>query len=164
MKVAKAKGRLRGKQPKLSPIQEAHLVGLYRAGEHTVSELEELFGVTPSIAYCAVRRAANGAFWPSAAARAGTIALVEPSGSASAAFAAPGRTRTRRRRSTWNGAASEEVAVSRSRHRRIALAVISSDIWRRSLIDRWRARQPKCGPRPLTSHGLRDGPWWFDAR
>jgi DNA invertase Pin-like site-specific DNA recombinase len=38
MKVARAKGRLRGKQPKLSPIQEAHLVKLYRAGEHTIGE------------------------------------------------------------------------------------------------------------------------------
>jgi DNA invertase Pin-like site-specific DNA recombinase len=44
MRVAKAKGRLRGKQPKLSPMQEAQLVELYRA--HAVSELEELFGVT----------------------------------------------------------------------------------------------------------------------
>ncbi len=42
IKVAKAKGRLRGKQPKLSPTQEAHLVKLYRSGEHTISELEEL--------------------------------------------------------------------------------------------------------------------------
>ena len=32
MKVAKARGRLRGKQPKLSPTQEAHLVSLYAAG------------------------------------------------------------------------------------------------------------------------------------
>ena len=32
MKVAKARGRLRGKQPKLSPTQEAHLVALYAAG------------------------------------------------------------------------------------------------------------------------------------
>jgi DNA invertase Pin-like site-specific DNA recombinase len=39
MKVAKAKGRLRGKQPKLSPMQEAHLLQLYRAGAHTVSAL-----------------------------------------------------------------------------------------------------------------------------
>ena len=31
MKVAKAKGRLRGKQPKLSPKQEAHLVALHSA-------------------------------------------------------------------------------------------------------------------------------------
>ncbi len=35
MKVAKAKGRLRGKQPKLNPRQEAHLVGLLEAGEHS---------------------------------------------------------------------------------------------------------------------------------
>ena len=57
MKVAKAKGRLRGKQPKLSATQEAHLVKLYRAGEHTVSELEELFPVTRSTIYRAIARA-----------------------------------------------------------------------------------------------------------
>jgi DNA invertase Pin-like site-specific DNA recombinase len=56
MKVAKAKGRLRGKQPKLSPIQEAHLVKLYRASEHTIGELEELFAVTRSTVYRAVQR------------------------------------------------------------------------------------------------------------
>ncbi|MER6757346.1 recombinase family protein [Micromonospora echinofusca] len=33
MKVAKAKGRLRGKQPKLNPRQEAHLVALHAAGK-----------------------------------------------------------------------------------------------------------------------------------
>jgi hypothetical protein len=42
MRVAKAKGRLRGKQPRPSSMQEAHLVELYRAGEHTVGELEAL--------------------------------------------------------------------------------------------------------------------------
>jgi len=57
MKVAKAKGRLRGKQPKLSATQEAHLVKLYRAGEHTISELEELFPVTRSTIYRAIARA-----------------------------------------------------------------------------------------------------------
>jgi DNA invertase Pin-like site-specific DNA recombinase len=61
MKVAKAKGRLRGKQPKLSPTQEAHLVKLYRAGEHTVSELEELFPVTRSTIYRAIARAGGRA-------------------------------------------------------------------------------------------------------
>jgi DNA invertase Pin-like site-specific DNA recombinase len=45
MKVGKAKGRLRGKQPKLSPRQEAHLVDLHHAGEHSTAELAELFGV-----------------------------------------------------------------------------------------------------------------------
>jgi DNA invertase Pin-like site-specific DNA recombinase len=56
MKVAKAKGRLRGMQPKLSPIQEAHLVKLYHASEHTIGELEELFAVTRSTVYRAVQR------------------------------------------------------------------------------------------------------------
>ncbi len=37
MKVAKAKGRLRDKQPKLSPRQETHLVALHRAGERSQS-------------------------------------------------------------------------------------------------------------------------------
>lgn len=57
MKVARAKGRLRGKQPKLSPRQEAHLVALHTAGEHTISELEELFSVTRSTVYRALARA-----------------------------------------------------------------------------------------------------------
>jgi DNA-binding MarR family transcriptional regulator len=64
MNVAKAKGRLRGKQPRLSPIQKAHLVKLYRGGAHTVSELEELVGVTRSTVYRAVRRAAKSATEP----------------------------------------------------------------------------------------------------
>ncbi len=58
MQVARVKGRLRGKQAKLSPRQETHLVQLYRAGEHTVGEFEELFSVTRSTVYRAVRRAA----------------------------------------------------------------------------------------------------------
>ena len=54
MKVAKAKGRLRGKAPKLSPAQETHLVGLYRSGQHTTAEL---FSVGRSTVYRAVQRA-----------------------------------------------------------------------------------------------------------
>lgn len=56
MKVARAKGRLRGKQPKLNPRQEAHLVALHGAGEHTISELEELFSSTRSTVYRALAR------------------------------------------------------------------------------------------------------------
>ncbi len=67
MAVARAKGRLRGKQPKLSPRQEAHLVELYHAGAHTIGELEELFPVTRSTIYRAVARAAGRAAAPSAA-------------------------------------------------------------------------------------------------
>ena len=57
MKVAKAKGRLRGKQPKLKPAQEAHLVELWHAGTHTSAELAELFSVARSTVYRAVQRA-----------------------------------------------------------------------------------------------------------
>jgi DNA invertase Pin-like site-specific DNA recombinase len=56
MKVAKNKGRLRGKRPKLSPRQEAHLVALHRAGEHTTTELAELFGVGRATVYRAIER------------------------------------------------------------------------------------------------------------
>jgi DNA invertase Pin-like site-specific DNA recombinase len=58
MKIAKAKGRLRGKAPKLSVKQEAHLVALHKAGEHTSAELAELFGVARSTVYRAIERAA----------------------------------------------------------------------------------------------------------
>ncbi|HLI52536.1 MAG TPA: recombinase family protein [Thermomicrobiaceae bacterium] len=58
MKVARAKGRLRGKQPKLSPRQEAHLVSLHRAGTYTGAELAELFSVARSTVYRAIQRAA----------------------------------------------------------------------------------------------------------
>jgi DNA invertase Pin-like site-specific DNA recombinase len=57
MKVARAKGRLRGKQPKLKPSQEAHLIVLWRAGGHTSAELAELFGVARSTVYRAIKRA-----------------------------------------------------------------------------------------------------------
>jgi DNA invertase Pin-like site-specific DNA recombinase len=56
MKIAKAKGRLKGKKPKLSPAQEAHLVKLHDAGEHTTGELAELFSVARSTVYRAVQR------------------------------------------------------------------------------------------------------------
>ena len=56
MKVAKAKGRLRGKQPKLNVRQEAHLVSLLEAGEHSTAELADLFGVGRSTVYRARER------------------------------------------------------------------------------------------------------------
>jgi DNA invertase Pin-like site-specific DNA recombinase len=63
MKVAK--GRLRGKQPKLTTAQEDHLVELWRAGRHT-SELAELFSVARSTVYRAVARAGEPAPAPAA--------------------------------------------------------------------------------------------------
>ena len=60
MAVAKSKGRLRGKQPKLSKAQEAHLVSLHQGGAHTTTEIAELFGVARSTVYRAIQRAAPG--------------------------------------------------------------------------------------------------------
>ena len=56
MKVAKAKGRLRGKQPKLNPRQEVHLVSLLETGDHSTAELADLFGVGRSTVYRAQQR------------------------------------------------------------------------------------------------------------
>jgi DNA invertase Pin-like site-specific DNA recombinase len=56
MKIAKAKGRLRGKQPKLNPRQQAHLVQLYHVGEHSTAELADLFSVARSTVYRAIER------------------------------------------------------------------------------------------------------------
>ena len=56
MRVAKAKGKLRGRQPKLSTRQETHLVKLYQEGAHTTRELAEMFGVARSTVYRAVGR------------------------------------------------------------------------------------------------------------
>jgi DNA invertase Pin-like site-specific DNA recombinase len=57
MAVARAAGKLRGRQPKLKPAQEAHLAALRAAGEKTPGELAELFGVTRSTVYRAIHRA-----------------------------------------------------------------------------------------------------------
>ena len=55
--VARAKGRLRGKQPKLSARQQAHLVQLHQSGQHTIAELAELFSVSRPTVYRVLERA-----------------------------------------------------------------------------------------------------------
>ena len=69
MAVAKAKGRLRGKKPKLSPAQERHLVNLHREGAHTTAEIAELFGVARSTVYRAIQRAEGATSTQPAASR-----------------------------------------------------------------------------------------------
>lgn len=59
MQVAKAKGKLRGKKPKLPPNQEKRLVELWRTGEHTTAELAADFGIARSTVYRAVERAGD---------------------------------------------------------------------------------------------------------
>ena len=50
-------GPARGKAPKLNPRQEAHLLELRNAGEHSTGELADLFSVTRSTVYRAINRA-----------------------------------------------------------------------------------------------------------
>lgn len=57
MRVAKAKGHLRGKVPKLSARQEAHLVELVESGQYSTGEVTELFGVARWTVYRAQQRA-----------------------------------------------------------------------------------------------------------
>ncbi|MGX5357125.1 recombinase family protein [Kocuria sp. KH4] len=56
MAVARAKGRLRGKQPKLSALQRRHLMALHARGEHNQAELAELFGVSRATIYRTIQR------------------------------------------------------------------------------------------------------------
>lgn len=56
MAVAKARGRLKGRQPKLSKPQQVHLRKLHEAGEHTVGELAELFSVSRPTVYRVLER------------------------------------------------------------------------------------------------------------
>jgi DNA invertase Pin-like site-specific DNA recombinase len=61
MAIARAKGRLRGRAPKLKPAQEAHALALLDAGEQTPPEVAELFGVSRTTLYRAKeRREARG--------------------------------------------------------------------------------------------------------
>jgi DNA invertase Pin-like site-specific DNA recombinase len=59
MAVARAKGHLHGRPPKLSARQEAHVAELFASGQHSAKELAELFGVTRSTVYRAVAREAE---------------------------------------------------------------------------------------------------------
>jgi DNA invertase Pin-like site-specific DNA recombinase len=51
MKIARAKGRLRGKQPKLSDKQQKELGRMHGTGQYTISDLAELFSVSRPTVY-----------------------------------------------------------------------------------------------------------------
>lgn len=46
MAIAKRKGRLRGKKPKLTAKQQQHVHEMYQSGEYTQAEIAELMGVS----------------------------------------------------------------------------------------------------------------------
>jgi DNA invertase Pin-like site-specific DNA recombinase len=51
MAVAKAKGKLKGKQPKLSEKQQKELRRMYDTGDYSISDLSELFKVSRPTVY-----------------------------------------------------------------------------------------------------------------
>jgi DNA invertase Pin-like site-specific DNA recombinase len=56
MAVARAKGRLRGKQPKLTARQQAELARMHATGEYTIAELMEVFSVGRATVYRTIKR------------------------------------------------------------------------------------------------------------
>jgi DNA invertase Pin-like site-specific DNA recombinase len=56
MAVARARGKLRGKQPKLSPRQQRELVRMAGTGEYTITDLAELFSVSRTTVYRTLQR------------------------------------------------------------------------------------------------------------
>lgn len=58
MAIAKAAGRLKGRAPKLTASQQVHLARLHAAGDHSISELAELFAVSRLCFYRVLARQA----------------------------------------------------------------------------------------------------------
>ncbi len=56
MAVARAKGKLRGRKPKLSTMQQVELRRMHRAGDHSVSDLAELFSISRPTVYRTLQR------------------------------------------------------------------------------------------------------------
>ena len=60
MAMARAKGKLRGKQPKLSEKQHKELGRMYETGDYSISDLAELFSLSRSTVYRTIRRMGIG--------------------------------------------------------------------------------------------------------
>ena len=56
MAIARAKGKLRGKQPKLTARQQAELARMHATGEYTIAELMEVFSVGRATVYRTLER------------------------------------------------------------------------------------------------------------
>ena len=61
MAVARAKGKLRGKKPKLSDRQQKELRRMYDSGDYSISDLAELFAVSRPTVYRTLNRQAGRA-------------------------------------------------------------------------------------------------------
>jgi DNA invertase Pin-like site-specific DNA recombinase len=60
MAVARAKGKLKGKAPKLTPRQQAELVRMRATGEYSIADLMEMFTIGRATVYRVLERAGRG--------------------------------------------------------------------------------------------------------
>ncbi len=58
MAIARAKGRLKGNEPKLTRTQRSHLYEVLDGGAYSQTEIAELFGVSRATIYRETRRRA----------------------------------------------------------------------------------------------------------
>ena len=56
MAIARSKGKLRGKQPKLSDRQQEELARMHNTGEYSISDLAELFSISRPTVYRTIAR------------------------------------------------------------------------------------------------------------
>ena len=56
MAIARAKGKLRGKQPKLTDRQQRELCRMHSTGEYSISEIAEIFSVSRPAVYRTLNR------------------------------------------------------------------------------------------------------------
>ena len=56
MAIAKAKGKMRGKKPKLTGKQQKELLKMHKTGEHSISDLAEIFSVSRATVYRTLER------------------------------------------------------------------------------------------------------------
>lgn len=56
MAIAKAKGKMRGKKPKLTGKQHKELLKMHKTGEHSISDLAEIFSVSRATVYRTLER------------------------------------------------------------------------------------------------------------
>lgn len=59
MSIARSKGKLKGKKPKLSPRRQAELRRTYETGSYSISDLAEVFDVSRPTVYRVLQRTAG---------------------------------------------------------------------------------------------------------
>jgi DNA invertase Pin-like site-specific DNA recombinase len=59
MAVARSKGKLKGKKPKLTARQQAELVRMRVSGEYSIADLMEMFSVGRATVYRVLERAGH---------------------------------------------------------------------------------------------------------